>query len=154
MQVSASVGVLAVYEWEARLPVAPVGCCHLGANWIALDPGCRLFRNTTELEKLSELGVLFLLFEMGLELSFDRLKVGRHPCLQSLLRSEVACCVHCSSENAPGSRSLFAEWWFSPFIPHHCQSLLHNIAKALQAAVSELTFCLVTRLPREARAFC
>ena len=36
---------------------------------------CRLFRNTTELEKLSELGVLFLLFEMGLELSFDRLKV-------------------------------------------------------------------------------
>lgn len=36
---------------------------------------CRLFRNTEELEKLSELGVLFLLFEMGLELSLDRLKV-------------------------------------------------------------------------------
>jgi Kef-type K+ transport system membrane component KefB len=35
----------------------------------------RLFRNTEELEKLSELGVLFLLFEMGLELSLDRLKV-------------------------------------------------------------------------------
>jgi Kef-type K+ transport system membrane component KefB/voltage-gated potassium channel Kch len=33
-----------------------------------------LFRNTDELEKLSELGVLFLLFEMGLELSFDRLR--------------------------------------------------------------------------------
>ncbi|BDA40681.1 Glutathione-regulated potassium-efflux system protein KefB [Coccomyxa sp. Obi] len=33
-----------------------------------------LFRNTEELEKLSELGVLFLLFEMGLELSLDRLK--------------------------------------------------------------------------------
>ena len=33
-----------------------------------------LFRNTEELEKLSELGVLFLLFEMGLELSFDRLR--------------------------------------------------------------------------------
>jgi Kef-type K+ transport system membrane component KefB len=28
-----------------------------------------------EIEKLSQLGVLFLLFEMGLELSFDRLKV-------------------------------------------------------------------------------
>ena len=37
----------------------------------------RLFRNKEELEKLSELGVLFLLFEMGLELSVDRLKV---PC--------------------------------------------------------------------------
>ena len=36
---------------------------------------CRLFRNREELEKLSELGVLFLLFEMGLELSLDRLKV-------------------------------------------------------------------------------
>ena len=44
---------------------------------------CRLFRNTTELEKLSELGVLFLLFEMGLELSFDRLKVRAFgPALQ------------------------------------------------------------------------
>ena len=37
--------------------------------------GCRLFRNITEIEKLSQLGVLFLLFEMGLELSLDRLKV-------------------------------------------------------------------------------
>ena len=33
-----------------------------------------LFRDTAELEKLSQLGVLFLLFEMGLELSFDRLR--------------------------------------------------------------------------------
>ena len=39
----------------------------------------RLFRNTEELEKLSELGVLFLLFEMGLELSLDRLKVLLAP---------------------------------------------------------------------------
>lgn len=29
-----------------------------------------------DVEKLSELGVLFLLFEMGLELSIDRLRVG------------------------------------------------------------------------------
>ena len=75
------------------MPVAPVGCCDLGATWIALRWGCRLFRNTTELEKLSELGVLFLLFEMGLELSFDRLKVGWHPCLQLLLfRSGLPAC--------------------------------------------------------------
>ena len=46
---------------------------------------CRLFRNQEELEKLSELGVLFLLFEMGLELSLDRLKVGQcEQCLGSI----------------------------------------------------------------------
>lgn len=33
-----------------------------------------LFRDIHDIEKLSELGVLFLLFEMGLELSLDRLK--------------------------------------------------------------------------------
>ncbi|MEW5307679.1 MAG: hypothetical protein WDW36_010057 [Sanguina aurantia] len=33
-----------------------------------------LFQDLAEIEKLSELGVLFLLFEMGLELSLDRLK--------------------------------------------------------------------------------
>ena len=42
----------------------------------------RLFRNREELEKLSELGVLFLLFEMGLELSLDRLKVQEILCLE------------------------------------------------------------------------
>jgi Kef-type K+ transport system membrane component KefB len=43
------------------------------------NPSCcfRLFRNLEEVEKLSELGVLFLLFEMGLELSIDRLRVSR-----------------------------------------------------------------------------
>jgi Kef-type K+ transport system membrane component KefB/voltage-gated potassium channel Kch len=40
----------------------------------AAFPLFSLFRNTEELEKLSELGVLFLLFEMGLELSIDRLR--------------------------------------------------------------------------------
>lgn len=39
-----------------------------------------LFRNLEEVEKLSELGVLFLLFEMGLELSIDRLRVGGLGC--------------------------------------------------------------------------
>lgn len=37
----------------------------------------RLFRNIEDIQKLSELGVLFLLFEMGLELSLDRLKVSQ-----------------------------------------------------------------------------
>jgi Kef-type K+ transport system membrane component KefB len=37
----------------------------------------RLTKNVEDLERLSEMGVLFLLFEMGLELSIDRLKVSR-----------------------------------------------------------------------------
>ena len=35
---------------------------------------CSLIRDPKDMEALSELGVLFLLFEMGLELSLDRLK--------------------------------------------------------------------------------
>ena len=38
-------------------------------------PPASLFRNVEEIEKLSELGVLFLLFEMGLELTIDKLRV-------------------------------------------------------------------------------
>lgn len=45
-----------------------------------------LFRNLEEVEKLSELGVLFLLFEMGLELSIDRLRVG---CLGAAVGSSL-----------------------------------------------------------------
>ena len=37
----------------------------------------RLTQDMEDLESLSEMGVLFLLFEMGLELSLDRLKVRR-----------------------------------------------------------------------------
>ncbi len=59
------------------------GSCHCLAH-VVLQGGMwpdwvwrrRLFRNITEIEKLSELGVLFLLFEMGLELSLVRLKVS------------------------------------------------------------------------------
>lgn len=52
----------------------------------ALVSWCRLFRDISEIEKLSQLGVLFLLFEMGLELSLDRLKVTSFlPRITSLL---------------------------------------------------------------------
>ena len=51
---------------------------------------CRLFRNITEIEKLSELGVLFLLFEMGLELSLDRLKVNSASFTHDLCDLETA----------------------------------------------------------------
>lgn len=37
----------------------------------------RLFQNVKDMERLAEYGVLFLLFEMGLELSLDRLKVSQ-----------------------------------------------------------------------------
>lgn len=55
----------------------------LGNSWHGVVPNlhtgmckhCRLLHDLKDVEKLSELGVLFLLFEMGLELSIDRLKV-------------------------------------------------------------------------------
>lgn len=40
-------------------------------------PSHRLIHDAEEMGQLGELGVLFLLFEMGLELSLDRLKVRR-----------------------------------------------------------------------------
>lgn len=43
--------------------------------WTPALPLRSLFRNVEEIEKLSELGVLFLLFEMGLELTIDKLQV-------------------------------------------------------------------------------
>ena len=46
------------------------------------DLVCRLFRNIEDIQKLSELGVLFLLFEMGLELSLDRLKASSAVAIQ------------------------------------------------------------------------
>lgn len=36
---------------------------------------CRMLKDLKDMETLSELGVLFLLYEQGLELSLDRLKV-------------------------------------------------------------------------------
>lgn len=54
----------------------------------------RLFRNIEDIQKLSELGVLFLLFEMGLELSLDRLKVSHKLRLQQASFSAYhACCL-------------------------------------------------------------
>jgi Kef-type K+ transport system membrane component KefB len=35
-----------------------------------------MLKDLKDMETLSELGVLFLLYEQGLELSLDRLKVG------------------------------------------------------------------------------
>jgi Kef-type K+ transport system membrane component KefB len=37
---------------------------------------CSMLKDLKDMETLSELGVLFLLYEQGLELSLDRLKVG------------------------------------------------------------------------------
>ena len=75
-------------------------------HWSSVQCARRLFRNQEELEKLSELGVLFLLFEMGLELSLDRLKVGCTPRHFSTFRHGGVCPhrhTHCvGSSNTPG----------------------------------------------------
>lgn len=74
-------GAMAMSKWR----VAGTLCKAIQAATIS---ACRLFRNIEQVQKLSELGVLFLLFEMGLELSLDRLKVSPHfmmirPCLSA-----------------------------------------------------------------------
>ena len=47
-----------------------------------------------DLESLSEMGVLFLLFEMGLELSLDRLKVRRKGISAGSGVHACMACVH------------------------------------------------------------
>lgn len=44
-----------------------------------------MLKDLKDMETLSELGVLFLLYEQGLELSLDRLKVGgrKGSCVQA-----------------------------------------------------------------------
>ncbi|CAG9465914.1 unnamed protein product [Pedinophyceae sp. YPF-701] len=65
------VATVAVVPICKQLRVSPI-LGFLGAGFVLQQFG--LFREFQEIEKLSELGVLFLLFEMGLELSSDRLK--------------------------------------------------------------------------------
>ncbi|KAK9801906.1 hypothetical protein WJX73_001117 [Symbiochloris irregularis] len=70
----------AIYGMPAATSAAQTMEDHTATRQAPAHPGSLvlgqlgLFRNKEELEKLSELGVLFLLFEMGLELSVDRLK--------------------------------------------------------------------------------
>lgn len=65
----------------------------------------RLFRNISEIEKLSQLGVLFLLFEMGLELSLDRLKVTLNefsrPLAPSCCSGVCSCHLRCNMNLHP-----------------------------------------------------
>jgi len=64
----ATVLVVPVFKSARQSPV-------LGYLFAGLVMGqLGLFRDVEEIEKLSELGVLFLLFEMGLELSLDKLR--------------------------------------------------------------------------------
>ena len=87
-------GVMAMSGWR----VVGVLCKAAQAATIF---ACRLFRNIEQVQKLSELGVLFLLFEMGLELSLDRLKVSTpfHDdtpvSFSSMIRCD-ACLCQCS----------------------------------------------------------
>ena len=78
LQLSKPGALAAAHALLESLPVRaspaplPAQACH---PCTPAPPRRSLFRNLEEVEKLSELGVLFLLFEMGLELSIDRLRV-------------------------------------------------------------------------------
>jgi len=78
-----------------------------------------LFRNTEELEKLSELGVLFLLFEMGLELSIDRLRgLAKYAfglgTLQVLITTGIFACMGLPIGHGLGTEILVRFFHASP----------------------------------------
>lgn len=51
---------------------------------------CSMLKDLKDMETLSELGVLFLLYEQGLELSLDRLKVRAQGALQGASAAAAA----------------------------------------------------------------
>lgn len=73
--------VLMCYKGTAEQAAEPLSRAGLDVLTPAPPPGPppshRLIHDAEEMGQLGELGVLFLLFEMGLELSLDRLKVRR-----------------------------------------------------------------------------
>jgi predicted Kef-type K+ transport protein len=76
-------------------------------------PFSRLLNNREDVEKLSELGVLFLLFEMGLELSLDRLKsLAKYAFGMGSLQvghSVPSMCVACR-HTRPVNNKLLCDW--------------------------------------------
>ena len=80
---------------------------------------CRLFRNIEDIQKLSELGVLFLLFEMGLELSVDRLKAS----ISTSSRQHVSV-HHTTKDSSSGLLLSFVtcrHWQSMPLVWERCR---------------------------------
>ena len=66
----ATIGIVPLFKWLEASPV--IG--FLSAGLLMGPAGLRLFEDLSDLENLADFGVLFLLFEQGLELTVERLK--------------------------------------------------------------------------------
>jgi Kef-type K+ transport system membrane component KefB len=66
----ATIGIVPLFKWLKASPV--IG--FLSAGLLMGPAGLKLFSDLSDLENLADFGVLFLLFEQGLELTVERLK--------------------------------------------------------------------------------
>jgi len=66
----ATIGIVPLFKWLKASPV--IG--FLSAGLLMGPAGLKLFSDLNDMESLADFGVLFLLFEQGLELTVDRLK--------------------------------------------------------------------------------
>ena len=66
----ATIGIVPLFKWLKASPV--IG--FLSAGLLMGPAGLKLFSDLDDMESLADFGVLFLLFEQGLELTVDRLK--------------------------------------------------------------------------------
>ena len=66
----ATIGIVPLFKWLKASPV--IG--FLSAGLLMGPAGLHLFSDLDDMESLADFGVLFLLFEQGLELTVDRLK--------------------------------------------------------------------------------
>jgi hypothetical protein len=66
----ATIGIVPLFKWLGESPV--IG--FLAAGLLMGPAGLGLFSDLQDMESLADFGVLFLLFEQGLELTVDRLK--------------------------------------------------------------------------------
>jgi Kef-type K+ transport system membrane component KefB/voltage-gated potassium channel Kch len=66
----ATIGIVPLFKWLDASPVLGF----LAAGLVMGPAGLRLFSDLSDMEELAEFGVLFLLFEQGLELTVERLR--------------------------------------------------------------------------------
>ncbi|KAJ1408998.1 Sodium/hydrogen exchanger family-domain-containing protein [Ochromonadaceae sp. CCMP2298] len=66
----ATIGIVPLFKWLDASPVLGF----LAAGLVMGPAGLRLFSDLSDMESLAEFGVLFLLFEQGLELTVERLR--------------------------------------------------------------------------------
>ncbi|PRW56322.1 K(+) efflux antiporter chloroplastic [Chlorella sorokiniana] len=110
-----------------------------------------LFRNLEEVEKLSELGVLFLLFEMGLELSIDRLRALARFAFGMGTLQMLICTLAFIAVGLPPGTSFFSQFLENVLHAPPALAELRTVDEAvvIGAALSLSSSAFVLQLLRE-----